>query len=136
MAKNITEMNSTLQSPQVHIKIDSAETIKERIPMYRTMKSCFCSIFQAVPGKAMRYMGCKAIAAILFPANVVLVERCISSMEGAFYREFWLTFPAFLLCAFVLVVTEHCGRVADMEFTQEFTDAYMPKVIHRLTGIR
>ena len=104
--------------------------------MYRTMKSCFCSIFQAVPGKAMRYMGCKAIAAILFPANVVLVERCISSMEGAFYREFWLTFPAFLLCAFVLVVTEHCGRVADMEFTQEFTDAYMPKVIHRLTGIR
>lgn len=86
--------------------------------MYRTMKSCFCSIFQAVPGKAMRYMGCKAIAAILFPANVVLVERCISSMEGAFYREFWLTFPAFLLCAFVLVVTEHCGRVADMEFTQ------------------
>ena len=82
--------------------------------MYKTMKACFCLIFQAVPGKALKYVGCKAAAALLFPVNVVLIEKCISSMEMASYQEFWLMFLALGICAFALVGTEHRGRVADM----------------------
>ena len=104
--------------------------------MLEAMKSCVCLIFQAAPRKTIQYAVCKAIAAILFPVNVILIEKCINSMERASYQEFWLMFLAFGISAFALVGTEHRGRVADMEFAQEFTDVYLPRVIDRLSSIR
>ena len=104
--------------------------------MYKTMRECFYSIFKYAPRKAMQYTGYSIVAAVLFPINVLLIERCIDSMETGAFQAFMLAFLFLMICSLAAVYIEHCRRVVDTELSQEFTRAYMPKVIQKLTQMR
>ena len=104
--------------------------------MYWTMKCCLGVLFGCAFRKAIHYIGSSILAAMLFPVNVILIERCIGYMEKDSYQEFWLTLALFASCSFVLVWTEYRKRVLDVELSHEFAERCMPEIADRLNRVR
>ena len=106
---------------------------------YHNLRKVLQTVMHYARGTALRYTVYSILTAILFPLNVVLIERCISLMEQSRERGYaqallWLAFlTAGSLCA---VWLEHGKRVSDVALSQELMRSCTPELIWKWNHIR